>query len=125
MGAFGPDGLSARQFDDEVCSRNTDDMLDVGPQMHLDAVRLLVENYLMAKLTQNKICAQFSVDPCQEITIESCGHPPWIIVRGQQCINWLLKVCAEEEKIALQKYSSQLAQKVCACVAVEISDGAT
>ena len=79
----------------------------------------------MFEVRQDKVSAEFPIDPGEQIQIEGGGDPRRVIVGQQHVMDRFLHVGSQEKRVAGLQMPADVAQKILCCRPIEIADAAS
>src|ERR1019366_1445813 len=74
VATFRPDSLALQKFDPKVRRRDAYHLPPHGPQVHLDAARLVIDPCHVGELPKVKVGIEFAIDAGQQVEIECRRH---------------------------------------------------
>src|ERR1700682_3060528 len=121
---FRPDRFSFIQHHPQSRGRYPHGLPRQTPQVHFNPPFLRVPTRFMPEAAQIKISAQFPVHPPQQIQIKRRRSSRRIVVCQQLCLNRLLQVGSQQQRIAATENLPHSSQKFVSRVAIEVPNRA-
>lgn len=121
VAVLGMDALAGPER--EAGAQQSNGLVLLAEQMHLDAVPLAIVDRAMAERGQVEIAAEFAVDPHQDVEVEAGGHAGRIVIGIEQHALVLFEVGADDHLRAAAEDGAGAPQEGLRLVRLEIANG--
>ena len=120
---FRVDALALREV--EALSKNVDDLVGKALKVYLDPPLARIVERPVSKTIRVEVATEVLVDPGEEVEAEGGGHAAGVIIGGDQNVEALLEVDANQKSAALSQELRRVLQKRVSLLVGEVADGRT